>query len=80
MWKGDKTLYLLHSKVGPVTGGSTAPQQQQSSFSSSSDLIPNLAMEVKSSIFGDTSAVDHDPVSGVHTNLLLDVSQVLHRS
>ena len=78
MWKGDKTLYLLHSKVGPVTGGSTAPQQQQSS--SSSDLIPNLAMEVKSSIFGDTAAVDHDPVSGVHTNLLLDVSQVLHHS
>lgn len=64
-----------HHQVGPVTGGSTAPQQQQSSFSSSSDLIPNLAMEVKSSIFGDTSAVDHDPVSGVHTNLLLDVSQ-----
>ena len=31
-------------------------------------------MEVKSSIFGDRDAgVDHDPVSGVHTNLLLDV-------
>ena len=40
---------------------------------SAHDFIPNVALEVKASIFGDGGAdvADHDPVSGVHRNLLL---------
>ena len=68
-------------QAGYAAGGATSPQQHHQNSSTSSaatDLLPNLAMEVKSSIFGDRdNAVDHDPVSGVHTNLLLDVDQVL---
>ena len=69
-------MIWINPQIGPGAGGATTSQQHQPSSSSAAhDLIPNLAMEVKSSIFGDNTAVDHDPVSGVHSNLLMDVSQ-----
>ena len=71
-------MKLYDLQVGYAAGGATSPQQQHQTSTAAADLLPNLAMEVKSSIFGGDrdSAVEHDPVSGVHTNLLTEVDQV----